>query len=240
LSLSDSSDDVYLSSKTALPAASEQLVKVYGRVCGELRPEHRILDWGCRHGVFSFLARSDLGSEVDLHGCDICSPDEYEAHHRSVGLQYKQIAHPSSLEYADNTFDCVLAGGTLEHVPNDVASLNELWRVLKPYGALIITHLPNSGSWSELVSRLFFPIQAHKRLYSLAQTRQQLVHQGFLTEQCGYHHLAPSSLPPSLLNKPLLAQGIHYLQVLNMFENFWPIRKLSAACWIVARKYPGF
>lgn len=240
LSLKIATDDQYLASKKALPAAARQLVRVYSRIRSNLQPEQRILDWGCRHGAFSFLVRADMGQSIVLDGCDICAPDEYHAHHQMANLRYKQIKHPWMIDYEDQSFDCIIAGGTLEHVPNDSASLNELWRILKPLGVLAITHLPNSTSWSEFVSRSLFPTQAHKRLYKLGKFRQQLLHHGFLPEQWGHHHLMPSSLPAALSGKPAFASTIGFLQKFDALENLWPIEKLSAASWIVARKHLGF
>lgn len=240
LSIETTNSDAYIASKRALAANSEQLIRVYDQVRGALKSSHKVLDWGCRHGVFGFLTRSDLGDEIELHGCDVCDPTEYQNHYVAANLCYQQIRHPWVLDYGAETFDTIIGGGTLEHVPNHSASLTELWRVLKPDGALIVTHLPNSTSWTECISRFFFPEQAHKRLYDLATFRQQLLDHGFLPERWGHHHLMPSALPPFLLSNSFAVKCIGCIQPFNYFENVWPIGKLSAASWIVARKRLSF
>jgi hypothetical protein len=88
LSIETANPDEYLASKTALSANAEQLVRVYDRVRGVLKRNHKVLDWGCRHGVFGFLARLDLGDKIEIHGCDVCDPTEYQHHHVAANLRY--------------------------------------------------------------------------------------------------------------------------------------------------------
>lgn len=237
---SDSADaDPYLHAKRSLPAAAHELVRAYTRVRHALQPGYCVLDWGCRHAALSWLARTDFGATLQLHGCDVCSAAEYAAFHARSGLHYERIAHPWRLPYADACFDAVLAGGTLEHVPNDGESLTELWRVLRPGGALLLTHLPNAGSWTEFISRRVFPAQAHVRRYRLTSFRQRLLHHGFETEIGGHHQLMPCSLPPAW-QRGWLRRLVDAVQPLNRFENTWPLRRLSATLWLVARKREGF
>jgi ubiquinone/menaquinone biosynthesis C-methylase UbiE len=239
LALDSAAQDPYLQAKRGLAAARGELLRAYAHIRPALQPGQQVLDWGCRHAALSWLARADLGAALQLHGCDVCAPGEYAAFHAHSGLHYTQIRHPWRLDYADEQFDAVLAGGTLEHVPNDGESLTELWRVLRPGGALLITHLPNAGSWTEFVSRRLFPAQAHQRRYRLAAFRQRLLHYGFEAVAGGHHQLLPSSLPTAL-QRPWLCRLVDALQPLNALENRWPLRSLSATLWLVARKRPGF
>ena len=232
--------DPYLDAKAALRASAGEVLRAYGNIRGALAPNQRVLDWGCRHGAMSWLARCDIGASLDLHGCDVCDAHEYADFHALSGLAYRRIEHPWRLDYADASFDTVIAAGTLEHVPNDGESLTELWRVLKPDGALLVTHLPNAGSWSEWLSRRLFPAQAHARRYRLAAFRERLLHHGFEPQHWGRHQLTPASLPAGLLRHRALGRLVDALQPLNVLENTWPLRGLSATLWIVARKRRGF
>jgi ubiquinone/menaquinone biosynthesis C-methylase UbiE len=240
LALRPRGQDAYLDSKTALRAGLDEVVRSYLRLRDALAPGHCVLDWGCRHGAMSMLARVDHGGTLDLHGCDLCPPEDYVAFHARSGLQYRRLEHAWQLPYADAAFDAVIAAGTLEHVPNDGASLAELWRVLRPGGALLITHLPNRGAWSEWLSRRLFPQQAHRRRYALGAFRRRLLHYGFDAERSGYHQLMPSSLPPALRRPVWIGRGVDALQGLNAFERVWPLRSLSASLWLLARKREGF
>lgn len=51
---------------------------------------------------------------------------------------------PYELPFADNTFDLIVSGQTLEHVQNPFKSVREMKRVLKP-NAYIILIAPSSG-----------------------------------------------------------------------------------------------
>lgn len=239
LANSDAGDDPYLAAKRALPVSTAELARAYAKIRGAVSAGQRLLDWGCRHAALSALARAEFGERVELHGCDVCDAREYAAFHERCGLHYVRLAHPWRLDYPDAHFDGVLAGGTLEHVPNDGASLTELWRVLKPGGALLITHLPNRGSWTEFVSRRRFPAQAHHRRYALHAFRRRLLHYGFEVVAGGHHQLAPSSLPAAW-RKPWLERALALAQPMNAFENVWPLRRFSATLWCVARKREGF
>lgn len=240
LALRPPGTDPYLDAKAALRAGAAEVLRVYGHVRDAFAPGQRVLDWGCRHAALSLLVRRDFGPGLDLHGCDVCDPVEYADCHALSGLAYRRIAHPWRLDYADDGFDTVIAAGTLEHVPNDGESLTELWRVLKPGGALVITHLPNAGSWTEWVSRRLFRAQAHARRYRLGEFRMRLLHHGFEPQHWGRHQLMPAGLPASLLRRRALARFVDALQPLNALENAWPLRSLSATAWLVARKRSGF
>lgn len=240
LALDCAGDDPYLQAKRALRAARLELVRAYLKVRPALAPGQRVLDWGCRHGALSWLARADVGADLAIEGCDVCEPQQYAAFHGRSGLAYRRLVHPWRLDWPDAHFDTIIAGGTLEHVPNDGESLTELWRVLKPGGALAITHLPCSSSWSEFVSRRVFPSQAHQRRYGLAAFRRRLLHYGLEVEACGHHQLPPSSLPAGLRARAGLCRLVDALQPLNRLENLWPLRGLSATLWLVARKREGF
>jgi ubiquinone/menaquinone biosynthesis C-methylase UbiE len=231
--------DPYLAAKRALQTSGIELARAYAKVRAALVPGQRVLDWGCRHAALSWLARAEFGERIELHGCDVCAADDYAAFHARCGLHYTRLAHPWRLPYPDAQFDTVLAGGTLEHVPNDGESLSELWRVLKPGGALLITHLPNAASWTEFVSRRLFPAQAHVRRYALGAFRQRLLHYGFETVAAGHHQLMPSSLPAAW-RRPWMSRVVDAVQPLNALENVWPLRGFSATLWLIARRREGF
>lgn len=237
LALRSNADDPYLQAKRAFRPARQELVRAYCHIRTALAAGQQVLDWGCRHAALSWLARAEFGDALTLHGCDVCEPAQYADFHQRIALDYRRLQHPWRLDYADAAFDCVLAGGTLEHVANDGESLTELWRVLRPDGALLLTHLPNAASWTEFVSRRLFPRQAHQRRYRAGEFRRRLLHYGFEVTACGHHQLMPSGLPPALRRLDGLLQAA---QPLNVLENLWPLRGLSATIWLIARKREGF
>ncbi len=59
-----------------------------------------------------------------------------------------QIADAQALLFADNTFDYVLAFGTLMHMPNTEKAVSEIYRVLKPGGrAAAMMYYKHSLHW---------------------------------------------------------------------------------------------
>ena len=55
-------------------------------------------------------------------------------------LKYRALKQGSvlSLPFADDSFDIVFSHGVLHHVPDIVTAQNEIWRVLRPGGVLIV------------------------------------------------------------------------------------------------------
>ncbi len=113
------------------------------------RAEHRsrVLDLGC--GAGAFLDRlKQLGWET--HGVDI-SPEAVKIAcsrgHRVVCGVLGDIA------YADDAFDVVRANHVIEHLPAPTRTTQDILRVLKP-GGLLLVALPSARG---LVPRLFGP-----------------------------------------------------------------------------------
>ena len=49
-----------------------------------------------------------------------------------------QVADAQNIPFPDDTFDCVCSMGVLHHVPDTQKALDEIYRVLKPGGRLIV------------------------------------------------------------------------------------------------------
>ena len=98
----------------------------------------RILENGC--GVGMYLEHLlPLGGEV--FGLEFDFERVRESHHRSDKVT---CAAGENLPYPANSFDLVLSHEVLEHVEDDQKSANEIFRVLKPGGRLLL-FVPNRG-----------------------------------------------------------------------------------------------
>jgi ubiquinone/menaquinone biosynthesis C-methylase UbiE len=107
-------------------------------------PGDLVLDLGCGFGRHAFEAARRGASVVALDA----GPDEVAQVRATLGAMVDagELApdHPATavqgdalaLPYADGTFDRVIASEVLEHIPDDVAAMRELARVLKPGGAM--------------------------------------------------------------------------------------------------------
>ena len=123
-----------------------------------------------------------------------------------VASHFHNLMIPVSLPYASQTFDVVLSVGVLEHVRetggDELSSLLEIHRVLKPDGVFLCAHLPNRYSWIEAVVRhLNRPsLYTHPYRYTRKDIASLAKLAGFRTEVIRSYGLVPrnplSTLPP--------------------------------------------
>lgn len=103
--------------------------------------EGRALDIGCGPGVMTKQIR-ELGWKYA--GIDISKEMIELADTRfnnDQNVQFK-VGFVEKIDGKDNSFDAVIAMGLVEYVANDTAAIQEMARVLKP-GGLLIVSLPN-------------------------------------------------------------------------------------------------
>jgi ubiquinone/menaquinone biosynthesis C-methylase UbiE len=92
------------------------------------------LDVGSDNGVFSYLLRQQQGGTWKSADLD----------ERSVNAMKELVKDEvyridgGVTSFAENEFDCVLIVDFLEHIPDDMGFMNELYRILKPGGSLIL------------------------------------------------------------------------------------------------------
>jgi ubiquinone/menaquinone biosynthesis C-methylase UbiE len=109
----------------------------------------RVLDAGCGTGNFSLkLAR--IGCSVT--GVDISAEMLNIARSKSpadLSLEYLQM-DLHKLNFPDQVFDGVLSMAALEFIPDPLPVYQELYRVLKPGGKLLIGTINGDSSWGEI------------------------------------------------------------------------------------------
>ena len=107
---------------------------------GETQREH-CLDIGADNGVISYLLRQKGGSwkSADLDPIAVSSIQNL------VGTNVFQI-DGSRTPFDENEFDKVVIVDFLEHIPNDQGFIDEIFRILKPGGELVISvpHVKNT------------------------------------------------------------------------------------------------
>jgi len=102
-----------------------------------LKQSDMVLDVGCGQGVY--LARIVKSYRLSGAGVDISPVSIRYANEnfRSNRLKYL-VADSLNLPYKDNYFDKVVTFDTLEHIENQGKAVDEMVRVLKPGGRLLI------------------------------------------------------------------------------------------------------
>jgi SAM-dependent methyltransferase len=138
-----------------------------------------ILDWGCGKGHVSFLLKQ-LGAKAT--SCDYYTDSEQDDDSafgqdvpiiRGAGIAVDRLEDPTRLPYSDGAFDVVLSFGVLEHVEDDVGSLKEIHRVVRPGGVFFCFNLPYLLSWTQRVMHLAGD-SYHDRLYTKSLVRNLL------------------------------------------------------------------
>ena len=161
-------------------------------------PGTKVIDVGCGAGRHSF--------EAYRRGADVIAFDQDVAELGNVSTFLRAMAEtgeaPASakaeavngdalaLPYPDGTFDCVIASEILEHVPADDAVIDELIRVLKVGGALVITvprWLPERLCW--LLSDEYHSNEGgHVRIYRASELRAKIARAGMAFQHSHYAH----------------------------------------------------
>ena len=114
-----------------------------GDVAAKLALEgKRLLDVGCGSGSFVYLAKDKY---EDLYGIDISKYRLVEA--RKLGIKTCRIdLDVDTIPYPNDYFDTVTCLDVLEHLKDPRKVLNEIYRVLKENGQLIVS-TPNIRYW---------------------------------------------------------------------------------------------
>ncbi len=106
-----------------------------------------VLDIACGEGYGSaLLARTAARvTGADIAPAAIAHGKERYATHRNLEFR---VADCAALPFADASFDAVVSFETLEHIAAQEAFLDELKRVLRP-GGLVVLSCPNKAEYSD-------------------------------------------------------------------------------------------
>jgi ubiquinone/menaquinone biosynthesis C-methylase UbiE len=112
----------------------------------DIGPDDEVLDVGCGTG---FATEGLLQQTEQLHGLDQ-SPHQLEKAYRKFGKRGEvqfYLGDAERLPFAENRFDVVWSSGSIEYWPNPVTALEELRRVGKPGGQVLVVgpDYPNSS-----------------------------------------------------------------------------------------------
>lgn len=125
----------------ALPRANECLA------LKNIRLGRPVLDLGCGDGIFAKLC---FRQKIDV-GLD-ANPEEIRIASQNRAYQKAVVALATNMPFKDGYFQTVLANSSLEHIKGLEPTLEEINRVLKKGGRLILTvPRPVIAEW------LFFP-----------------------------------------------------------------------------------
>lgn len=138
-------DVVIGGSDTAAPLNLKKRLGIIGRTLDVTGL--RVLDMGCGAGAFvDALCRMGANAQ----GIEYQRDKIAEWHSCFPGDDRVAWGDAEHLEFEDEIFDVVFMNEVLEHIPNDVAALNEAFRVLK-----------KGGTFFNFTPNRFYPIETH-------------------------------------------------------------------------------
>lgn len=110
------------------------------------QPDELILDVGCGSGVFTALVGA---ARPALVGLDLSVPMLRRAVAKAEGYRFAALVGTmTSLPFADHSFDRVYSMTALEFVTDARLAINEMDRVTRPGGTVVVTTLNSLSPWA--------------------------------------------------------------------------------------------
>lgn len=136
----------YQKNKTFITFTDVRLEKIIELIT-DLNPKN-ILDIGCGDGYLLKKIGAVL-PQTKMSGIDV-----YKNNKIGSNIKYKVADITEGIPFKDNSFDCVVLGEVIEHIPNPDFLLKEIRRVLRRNGTFIIS-TPNLVSWANRFMVMF-------------------------------------------------------------------------------------
>jgi len=132
----------------------------------------KVLDMGCRDGILTrhFIEHNEVtGLDIDKQALEACR--------KNLKIETKWADFSLKIPIPTSSFDVVVAGEVIEHLPYPEITIAEVSRILKPDG-LFIGSVPNAYHLKNrlrvLKGRLIDYDQTHLRAYNVMLLRQYL------------------------------------------------------------------
>lgn len=216
--------------KTDLPHIDARLSLIL-RLVQDARAQS-VLDVACGRGTL-LRALRNKSPDMVLAGTDIA--EDSLAATRAYGIQAELANVEITLPFPDEAFDCVVFGEAIEHLIDPDAALQNISRVLKRDGLLVLT-TPNLASWFNRLFLLFGiqpvftetsthvnlgrlapalgqwkPTQGHLKIFTKGALMQMLTANGFVIERvlgAPYPQPSPAALFDRFMSRfPSLASN---------------------------------
>jgi|Deesub1362B_J571_1020462.scaffolds.fasta_scaffold00760_14 SAM-dependent methyltransferase len=130
--------------------------KIYESILRYVHPGQKVLDVGCGEGVLSLLM-AQKGAIVT--GVDLSLPNVKAARCKADEAKLPivfGVADAENLPFGDDSFDVVVSSHILEHLPNLVQGLRELYRVTRRMALIAMPTCLNPAAWALLGGDSYF------------------------------------------------------------------------------------
>lgn len=140
---------------------------------GETPEAARGLDVACGTGYLA-VGLAVAGIAGRMHACDL-SPEMLERARRNARMVGAEVplalADAERLPYAAGAFDLVVARGALHHLPDPLAALREIRRVLAPGGTAVVLAEPTASGERQVGAVVGVAVRAVEGLRRLRRRR---------------------------------------------------------------------
>jgi len=212
------------------------------------RTYNRILDAGSGSGVFSF----ELGRhfpEAKVLGVDLLQEAVEACRHIAQRTPASNVSfHQGSIEDMpeEGIFDLILCVDLLEHIQDDVAALQGIYRSAAPGGVLVL-HVPalyrRYPVWNKSLN---FDVESHIRTgYEPDDIRGKLEKTGFVIREMGFtygfwetlaNNISYMITRARMKDKGLYALAFPFLYLISLLGFRARPKKLGAGIFVVAEK----
>lgn len=212
----------------------EEIVKLI-----EVGHPRRVLDWGCGWGqITKMLKTSGLRVTAFDYREDLETDGVYPLD-RFPDIEAYLSSDPVNLPFEDKSFDVVLSCGVLEHVFDPDASLNELRRVLQPWGKLYVFKLPNKYSYLEAIARrlgLYYHGKLpYDKVYNKRSASILLERHGFQIEELWRSNMLPLTLQGRIATR--MTEVIWRIN--SLLDRIWPLNLIATNLNLIATVQPN-
>jgi len=101
--------------------------------------------------VLHFSPEKNISEYIRRQTSDLVSADLHPGFYRNVDKQVQE-QNLLELKFEDNSFDLVMANHVMEHIPNDLLAMKEIYRVLKPGGRAVL-QIPFSNQLTKTIEQ---------------------------------------------------------------------------------------
>ena len=170
-SYASAQDEIYIGASATREATFRRCV----RIVETYAARGKLLDVGCAAGFF-VKAACDAG--WDAMGVEPCRwLADYGLTKSGVTIIPSTLAEA---HFPDESFDVVTMWDVLEHVPDPLAELREVFRILRP-GGLLLVNFPDIGTWLARLTgkNWWFLLSVHLTYFAKDALKEMLVKAGF-------------------------------------------------------------
>lgn len=229
-SYSAAKDEVYVGAAAGRGSTFRRCVQIVEKYSSP----GKLLDVGAAGGFFVKAARE---AGWDATGVEPCRwLVDYALQRLGVNLLPTTL---TEARFSENTFDVVTLWDVLEHVPDPLGELREVFRILRP-GGLLMVNFPDAGTWQANLAGKYwwFFLSVHLTYFTQGTIQAMMKKAGFADFAMRPHfqslELGHLMKMVGLYSESISRIGMKMCQTLKM-QN-WPIRYYASQTNVMCHK----